>query len=69
MNKHQIKTYIKNRLRERSTWVGVIAVLDVCGVMISPEAAEQIIGLGILLAGGAAAVIPDNSQSQAGDKG
>lgn len=41
--------WIKNRLRERTTWQGIIAVLSGIGVTLSPEQKEAIISAGMAL--------------------
>lgn len=56
-----LKEYVKNRLRERSTWLGIISFLGAAGVIISPEGAEHIIALGVMLAGGVFTVTPDKT--------
>ncbi len=43
--------YIINRLTERSTWLGVIALVTACGAQIETALAEQIIALGMAVAG------------------
>jgi hypothetical protein len=46
-----LKTYLIDRLDERSTWRGVVLVLTALGVTLSPEQAEAIIAAGIAGAG------------------
>jgi len=43
--------YIINRLTERSTWLGLIALASSCGAAISTELTEPIITIGVALAG------------------
>ena len=43
--------YILNRLTERSTWLGVIALATACGATIEAAIAEQIIAAGMAVAG------------------
>ncbi len=43
--------YIFNRLTERSTWLGVIALVTACGVQLETALAEQIIAVGMAVAG------------------
>ncbi|MCP4697993.1 MAG: hypothetical protein GY862_14240 [Gammaproteobacteria bacterium] len=62
------KKYIKNRLRERSTWLGLIGIFSGMGVAISPEMIHVIITVGTTLAGGTAAVMPDRPDGDNGDK-
>lgn len=42
---------IINRLKERSTWLGVTAVISAVGIELAPEIKEQIIVIGIGIAG------------------
>lgn len=51
--------FLLNRLREPSSWRGVILLLTALGVHIRPELGEAIIALGMALAGGVAVVTPD----------
>lgn len=43
--------YIINRLTERSTWLGLIALATSCGATIATELTEPIITIGVVLAG------------------
>lgn len=43
--------WIWNRLKERTTWQGIITVLTGVGASISPELAEHIISAGVALVG------------------
>lgn len=44
-------SYIFSRLKERSTWLGLIALATACGATIEPLLAEQIIAAGMAIAG------------------
>ena len=44
-------TYIFSRLKERSTWRGLIALATACGATIETVLAEQIIAAGMAIAG------------------
>ncbi len=44
-------TYIFSRLKERSTWLGLIALATACGASIETVLAEQIIAAGMAIAG------------------
>jgi len=46
-----VKDYIKERLKEPSTWRGIILLLTAAGVPIAPAMAEQIIAVGMAAAG------------------
>jgi hypothetical protein len=43
--------YLIEKLREKSTWRGLIAVATACGVTLSPEQAEAVIAGGLALIG------------------
>ena len=70
-------TYIFSRLKERSTWLGLIALATACGATIETVLAEQIIAAGMAIAGligvltkdstGSTEVIPEGTpESQLG---
>jgi hypothetical protein len=44
-------TWILDRLKERSTWLGLVSVLTGAGVSLQPELAEAIITAGAAVAG------------------
>lgn len=46
-----IKFYLINRLREPSTWRGILALLTAAGVAISPEQIEAVVTTGLALIG------------------
>ena len=46
-----LKDYFLDRLREPSTWRGIVMLLTGLGVGISPELAESIVAVGVSLAG------------------
>lgn len=46
-----MKSYLLERLKEASTWRGIILVLTAAGVPVAPAMAEQIIAAGIGVAG------------------
>lgn len=43
--------YLIDRLKERSTWLGIIALATAVGVSLSPEQAEALAVAGTALAG------------------
>lgn len=51
--------YIINRLKEASTWRGLILLAAAFGLHIAPELQEAIVGAGIGTAGLIGAVFPD----------
>lgn len=63
MNK--VVDYFKNRLRERSTWIGIIMVLTASGIPINPALQQAIIFLGMALAGAPEDRIVRKKQEQA----
>jgi hypothetical protein len=54
--------YIKERLKEPSTWRGIILLLTAAGVPIAPAMSEAIICVGLALAGGVGVVTPDRKR-------
>lgn len=55
--------YVLNRLKEKTTWLGLISLLTLAGVNVSPELSQAIINLGITLA----AVIMIITKEKSGD--
>jgi len=55
----KIAKWLIDRLKERSTWVGIAAALTAAGVAIEPALSEAIITAGVALAGVAAVVTKD----------
>lgn len=51
--------YVLARLKEASTWRGIIAIVTACGVALSPEQIEAIIATGLALMGIVGAFFPD----------
>ena len=43
--------FILARLKERSTWVGIVTIITAAGVTISPEQIEAIAGAGTAIVG------------------
>lgn len=43
--------FILDRAKEKTTWLGLIAILTAAGVAISPEQVEAIATLGLAIAG------------------
>ncbi len=59
--------YIINRLTERSTWLGLIALATACGATIEEAMAEQIITAGIAVAGLIGIVTRDKTETKKED--
>jgi len=53
-----MKEYVLARLKEASTWRGVVYMLTALGVTISPAAAEAIIAAGMAIAGAIGVFLP-----------
>ena len=63
------KAFWSERLRESSTWRGLILLLTGLGVGISPELIEVIVAIGVSAAGGVGMVTPDVQRRAAGGPG
>lgn len=44
-------TFITDRLRERSTWLGLISLGTALGLVLTPEQADAVVASGMALAG------------------
>lgn len=51
--------YLIDRLKEASTWRGLVLIATSCGAMISPEQADSIVSIGLLVAGAIAALVAE----------
>lgn len=56
--------YILERLKEASTWRGIVALITAVGVALSPEQVEAIVAAGLAVVGLIGVLTPD-SGSQA----
>ena len=54
-----MKQYLVERMKEPSTWRGIILLLTAAGVPIAPELQTVIISTGLGLAGLVGAITPD----------
>lgn len=54
-----MKAYILERMKEPSTWRGLILLLTAVGVPVAPALADSIISVGLAVAGLIGAVTPD----------
>ncbi|MGE3770420.1 MAG: hypothetical protein AB7G06_05650 [Bdellovibrionales bacterium] len=52
-------TYITSRLKERSTWLGLVGLLAAVGITLNPELQEAIISVGIAVASAIAMLTGD----------
>lgn len=53
--------YLIERLKEASTWRGVVLLLTSCGLQISPEQSSAIIAIGLGVAGAIGALTPNKA--------
>jgi hypothetical protein len=51
--------WIQDRLKERSTWLGIVSFLTAAGVTFGPDQAEVIVSAGLAVAGVVAAFTRD----------
>ncbi len=56
--------YIIARLKEASTWRGLIAIVTSFGIAISPELTAAIVATGLALMGLIGAIFPDKEKSE-----
>ncbi len=56
------KTYLLARLREASTWRGIVVLATSLGVALQPGQIEAIVAFGLGLAGVLAVFLPDQSK-------
>lgn len=54
--------YILARLKEASTWRGIVAIVTACGVALSPDQVEAIVATGLALVGILGAFFPDSAK-------
>jgi len=54
--------FIKARLKEPSTWRGMVLICTAFGVPIAPQMAEAIITIGLALSGGIGVLTPDKKK-------
>ena len=54
-----MKTYILERLKEPSTWRGIVMLLTAAGIPIAPQMQDVIISAGLALVGLIGAATPD----------
>lgn len=54
-----VRSYFGCRIRERSTWLGVISVATACGFHISPDTMKELLEFGMILGGAISIVTKD----------
>lgn len=52
-------TYVLDRLKELSTWRGILAILTAAGITLTPEQAAAVTAAGLAAIGVVAAFFPD----------
>ena len=55
--------YLLARLKEASTWRGIVLLLTAFGVQVAPEVQEAVISVGITVAGAIGVLFPDSTKS------
>lgn len=60
----KVKEYIKARMKEPSTWRGLIYILTALGIPIAPNVADalEVLAVGLATAGGLGVVTPDKKE-------
>ena len=56
-------SYLLARLKEASTWRGIVLLLTAFGVQVAPEVQEAVISAGIAVAGAVGVLFPDSTKS------
>lgn len=56
--------YFLNRLREASTWRGLVLVVTALGVQLTPDQVSTVVAVGLALSGLIGAFFPDSESSQ-----
>lgn len=59
MSTETLRSYLLARLREASTWRGLVLVVAACGATLSPEQREATVLVGLALSGIIGAAMPD----------
>jgi hypothetical protein len=54
-----MKAYVIERLKEASTWRGIIMLLTAAGIPMAPEMQHLVISVGMALAGAVGVAMPD----------
>ncbi len=58
-----MKDYLLTRLREASTWRGLVMLVTAAGVALSAAQTEAVIALGMAVAGVIGVFLPDSKQA------
>jgi hypothetical protein len=62
-----IIAFLRHRLLERTTWMGLVALLGAVGVTLSPEAAEAVAVAGVAVAGAVFIFFPETGVAEKTD--
>ena len=54
-----MKAYVLERLKEPSTWRGIVLLLTAAGVPMAPGVADLVVAVGLAVAGMIGTVMPD----------
>ena len=57
-----MKAYVLERLKEPSTWRGIVLLLTALGVPLAPGIADAVIAAGLAVVGLIGAVTPDKAR-------
>ena len=57
-----MKAYILERLKEPSTWRGIVLLLTAAGVPMAPGVADLVVAVGLAVAGMIGTVMPDKAR-------
>jgi hypothetical protein len=57
--------YLLSRLKEPSTWRGLVILATSCGLTLSPEQSDAILAVGLLCAGLIGVFTPDKGKEDA----
>lgn len=57
-------TYVLERLKEPSTWRGLVLLLTVAGLKLSPDQANAIMALGLAVVGAIGVFLPDKKKPE-----
>lgn len=57
-----MKAYVLERLKEPSTWRGIVLLLTAAGVPMAPGVADLVVAVGLAVAGMIGTVMPDKAR-------
>lgn len=52
------------KLKEKSTWIGIISILSSAGLVINPELSASIVAVGTAIAGMVLVIIKENKEEK-----